>query len=185
MPRGRNATQVKEEVANEVAVNEDKTEVKKESKPIIPKDVDPNTIVLVKNGFQGKLVYISPRTHEKFVWDNFGDEQELELRELRNAKSSAKKFFQNNWFMFDEDDAWVIPYLGLQRYYQHAISLEDFDEVFRKSPAEITKLINSLSKGQKKSLSYRARQLVISGDIDSRKVIAALESALDTELIER
>ena len=160
-------------------------EPKEVEKPIIPKDVDPNTIVTVKNGFQGRLVYISPRTKERFIWEEFGDEQEIEIRELRNAKSSAKKFYENNWFMFDEDNEWVIKYLGLDRYYKFAIKIEDFDEIFEMSPSSIKTTIGGLSSGQKKSLIYRARQLVSEGRIDSRKVITALEDALEVELIER
>lgn len=155
------------------------------TEPIVPKDVDPSTIITVKNGFQGRLVYISPRSRERFVWEEFGDEQEMELRELRNAKSSAKSFFENNWFMFDEENAWVIPYLGLNRYYKYAIKLEDFDEIFEKTPDQIKSIVDEMSVGQKKSLSYRARQLMADGEIDSRKVISALEEALDVELIER
>lgn len=162
-----------------------KVEEKEVEKPIIPKDIEPNTIVTVNNGFQGKLVYISPRTHERFIWSDFGDEQELELRELRNAKSSAKAFFENNWFMFDEENEWVVPYLGLDRYYKNAVKLEDFDNIFTMSEDEIKSVISEMSSGQKKSLTYRARQLVSDGEIDSRKIIAALEEALGTELIER
>lgn len=154
-------------------------------KPIIPKDIDPNTIVTVTNGFHGRLIYISPRTHEIYEWDDFGDEQEMELRELRNAKSSAKEFFKNNWFMFTNDSSWVVPYLGLGNYYKNAIKIEDFDEIFEKSPKEIAKIVDNMSAGQKSSLSFRARQLVLNGSIDSRKVIATLEEALGTELIER
>ena len=157
----------------------------KEPEVIIPKDVNPNTIVSVRNGFQGRLVYISPRTHERFVWEGFGDEQDMELRELRNAKSSSKAFFAKNWFMFDEDNEWVIPYLGLSRYYKNAIRLEDFDDIFTKSPAKIKDIISKLSSGQKKSVSYRARQLVINREIDSLKTISALEEALGTDLIEK
>lgn len=157
----------------------------KESKPIVPKDVDPNQIIIVKNGFQGKLVYISPRTHETYKWDGFGDEQEMELRELRNAKSASKKFFINNWFMFDEENMWVVDYLGLNQYYKKALSLDDFESVFQKSPAKIEEIINGLSSGQKSSLAYRARQMIADGEIDSRKVINTLEESLGVELIER
>lgn len=157
----------------------------KATKPMIPKDIDPNQIIIVLNGFQGKLVYESPRTHEVYRWDAFGDEQEIELRELRNAKSSAKKFFMNNWFMFREEDAWVIDYLGLNQYYKNALNLEEFDELFTKSASEIEKVISKLSAGQKKSVAYRARQLVLEGEIDSNKAIAALEKSLGIELIER
>ena len=106
-------------------------------KPLIPKDIDQSTTVMVRNGFQGRLVYKSPRTGEKFTWDAFGSEQELELRELRAAKNSAKRFFAENWFMFDREYAWVIEYLGLKQYYKNAVSLDQFDEIFTKTPAEI------------------------------------------------
>ena len=156
-----------------------------EPKKIVPKDVDPNELITVYNGFQGKLVYISPRTKETFRWDSFGDTQEIEIKELRNAKSSAKKFFINNWFMFAEEDAWVTEYLGVGQYYRFALTLDGFDELFTKSPTEIEKTINKLSSGQKKSLAYRARRLIAEGEIDSNKAIAALEKSLGVELDER
>ena len=155
------------------------------TKEIVPKDVDPATIVLVKNGFQGKLIYVSPRTHERYEWDSFGDEQEMELRELRNAKSSAKKFFENNWFMFDDDNKWVIPYLGLKNFYKYAVDIDKFDDLFKLPPDKLKEAVGNLSKGQKRSVSYRARQMVMDREIDSLKTIAALEEALGIELIEK
>lgn len=152
---------------------------------IIPKEVDPNQYVIVRNGFQGKLVYISPRTGERFSWDSFGDEQEMELRELRNVKSSCKKLFENNWFMFDDEDSWVVDYLGIRQYYKNSLNIDNFDSVFSLTPEEIKKTITPLSKGLKKSIAYRARQLLSEGEIDSRKSIAALEESLDIELIEK
>lgn len=154
-----------------------------DNKPIIAKDIDVHQYITVKNGFQGKLVYVSPKTGEHFVWDGFGAEQEMELLELRNAKNSAKKFFQNNWFMFDED--WIIDYLGLKNFYKHAVKIEDFDKIFEMSPAEIKSTVIALSNGQKKSVAYRAKMLIAEGEIDSNKAINALEEVLGIELIER
>lgn len=154
-------------------------------KPIIAKDIDLNQLIAVRNGYQGRLVYKSPRTHEKFVWPEFGTEQMIELMELRNAKNTYKKYFINNWFMFDDEYAWVIDYLGMGQYYKHALKVDSFDDVFTKSPTEIEKTVAKLSDGQKKSLSYRARQLIAEGEIDSNKAIAALEKSLGIELVER
>ena len=42
-----------------------------------------------------------------------------------------------------------------------------------------------LSAGQKKSVAFRAKQLIKDGKIDSIKVINALEKSLSIELIER
>lgn len=156
---------------------------KTEPKRITPKDIDPDQYVTVRNGFQGKLVYISKHTGERFVWDQFGAEQEMELRELKNAKNSYKKFFENNWFMFDED--WIVDYLGVQRFYRNAVRIEDFDEIFQKDAKTISEIISDMSDGQKKSVAYRARVLIADGAIDSNKAITALEESLGVELVER
>lgn len=170
-------------IENEVTEMQPQEEFSSASeKKIIPKEIDPNQIIIVRNGFQGRLVYVSPRTKETYKWDEFGSEQEIELRELRNAKSSSKGFFINNWFMFDEEYAWVIDYLGLNQYYKNSIKIDEFDSLFTKTPAQVAKIVSKLSKGQKKSVEYRARQLILSKSIDSLGVIEALEKSLNVEL---
>lgn len=154
-----------------------------ERKKFTPKDVDPHEYVQVYNGFQGRLVYKSRRTGEKFVWDEFGAVQDMELGELRNARNSNKKYFINNWFMFDEP--WIVDYLGMGRYYRHAVSIEGFDTIFDKPAEEVERIVSELSAGQKRSVSYRARQLIAEGNIDSNRVISALERSLGVELVER
>lgn len=154
-----------------------------EKKPLVPKDIDPSQYVTVRNGFQGRLVYKSRRTGERFVWDSFGAEQDMELSELRNARNSNKKYFINNWFMFDEP--WIVDYLGMGKYYRFAISIQDFDKLFTKPASEIEKTIANLSDGQKQSVAYRAKQLISEGGIDSNRLIATLEKCLGIELIER
>ena len=122
---------------------------------------------------------------ETFTWEHFGDEQEMELQELKNAKASSKVFFQKNWFMFDEEYSWVPEYLGVSAYYKNALQLDEFDDVFTMSPDEIYERVSQLSEGQKTSLMYRARHLIAENEVDSNRVIAALEEALGVKLSER
>lgn len=176
---------VTESVAAETPKRKTRTKkaAEKTVKPIVPKDIDPEQYVTVRNGFQGRLVYVSKHTGERFVWGQFGAEQEMELRELKNAKNSYKKFFENNWFMFDED--WIVDYLGVQRFYRNAVRIEDFDEIFQMDAKTISEIISDMSDGQKKSVAYRARVLIADGAIDSNKAITALEESLGVELVER
>ena len=168
------------------AVADDSVEmVKEEPARIVPKEIDPNQYITVRNGFHGTLVYKSRKTGEVFIWDSFGSEQEIELSELRNARNSSKAFFINNWFMFDEDYSWVIDYLGMRQYYKHSLTIDAFDDIFKQTPAQIKKTIAELSDGQKKTVAYRASELIANGEIDSRKVITALEEALGIQLIEK
>lgn len=53
------------------------------------------------------------------------------------------------------------------------------------SPEEIGDIVASLSDGQKRSLSYRARVKIANEEIDSTKMIRALEEALGTALVEK
>ena len=146
-------------------------------------DLDPNMYVPVRNGFNGKLIYVSRKSGERYVWEHFGDEQDMELRELRSAKTSYKAFYENNWFLID--DPAVIAYLGVERYYANALSYDEFDSLFEMRPEEIEDRINKLSKGQKSSVAYRAKQLIKEGKIDSIKAINVLEKSLGIELIEK
>lgn len=152
-------------------------------KPVVPKEIDPNQIITVRNGFQGRLVYKSKRTGERWSWESFEAEQDMELSELKNARNSNKKYFINNWFMFDED--WVIDYLGMRQYYKNSLNIQDFDQLFKKPVGEIEDIISKLSEGQRKSVAYRAKQLIAEEEIDSNRVINTLEKCLGVELVER
>lgn len=149
----------------------------------VKKDLSPNMVVTVKNGFNGMLVYKSKRTGEVFVWDSFGSEQEMELQDLTAAKNTYKSFFVNNWFLFDDPE--VIEWLGLSQYYKHALNTDAFNSLFTCTPDEIKDTVSKLSDGQKKSVVFRAKQLIQEGEIDSIKVINALEESLCVDLIER
>ena len=41
-------------------------------KPVVPKEIDPNQIITVRNGFQGRLVYKSKRTGERNISSTTG-----------------------------------------------------------------------------------------------------------------
>lgn len=176
-----NSTSQKARVVEQTEQNEVVESTTK--KKLSAKDIDMHQYVTVRNGFQGRLFYKSSRTGEKFVWDGFGSEQEMELLELRNAKNSKKQFFVNNWFMFDED--WVVDFLGVKQYYRNAVSVSQFDDIFANSADKIKEIVGSMSAGQKRSAAYRARQLIAEGTIDSNKAITALEESLGVELVDR
>lgn len=157
--------------------------VEEKTKYRVRANLDPNMIVTVKNGFPGTLVYISKKTGECFVWEDFGDEQDLELSELKSARNSSKKFYTSNWFLID--DPAVLDYLGVAEYYKYASQNSGFEKLFEKTPNEIKKDCATLTSGQKRTAAYRARQLISEGKIDSVKKISALEEALGVTLIER
>jgi len=152
------------------------------AKPRREEKVDEAQYVTVRNGFHGALVYISSRTGERFNWPEYGDEQEMELRELKGAKSSQKAFFTENWFLLDD---WVIQYLGVEAYYKHSADRHELDHLLKAAPDKIASEIAQMSHGQREAITYRAKEMIKSGEIDSLRTITALENALGVELIEK
>ena len=151
-------------------------------KPVVskPKKLDPNMYVTVRNGYPGLLVYKSTKTGEKFVFYGFGDEHEIELQELKKAKSDQKAFFVNNWFLIDDPD--VIEYLGVKEYYKDAFSYDEFEALTTMTADEVKEKMRGISKGQKTAVARYAGRLIKEGRIDSLKVIAALEEGLGVQL---
>ena len=154
------------------------------AKKPVPTKVDPNKMVTVINGFHGILVYVSNHTGERYTWDAFGDEQEMELSELKRAKASAKDFYIKNWFMFNPEDSWIIDYLGVGQYYKNAVPIDSFDDIFQLDADELEAAITDLPEGQKESAAYRARQLIESGQIDSNRSISTLERLFGMNLVQ-
>ena len=163
---------VREEAASEPAV---KTEAAQ-------RELKPDSYVTVRNGFNGRLVYKTRKTGERFVWEDFGAEQDMEIQELKNAKNSYKSFFEENWFMLDPD---VIAYLGVERYYKDALTIDGMDALFNMDADEVKKKVSRLSNGQKATIAYRAKQMIRDKQIDSLRVIGALEASLGIQLMDR
>lgn len=150
----------------------------------VKRQLDPHTIVTVRNGFDGLLIYKSRHTGEIFEWAGFGDEQEIELQELRSAKASNDRaFFENNWFIIDDPE--VVEFLGIEKYYKNSLKIDEFDALFEMNPDAVIAKVAKLPRGQRMSVAYRARKLIEEGELDSIKLINALEGSLGVELIER
>lgn len=173
---------VAQEAVTETAVSRQEPQPEKKAYKVRT-ELPGNMVVPVKNGFAGMLVYKSRKTGERFVWQAFGDEQDMELQELRAARNASHAYFRNNWFLIDDPE--VLNYLGVEKYYSNALTYEEFDELPELSPEEIEERIANLPDGQKRSVAYRAKQLIAEGAIDSIRAINALEAALGTALIER
>lgn len=177
------ATEVKMGLDKESSTDTNADQKKEER--IKPVDIDMHQYIAVINGFNGMLDYWSKRTGEIIHWDSFGEEQYVELIDLQMAKGTARKFFENNWFQFKEEDEWVIDFIGVRQYYKNSITKEEFDQIVARPADEVEQIISKLPKGQKDIYAVYARERIEDGTIDSRKVIAALERALEVQFNER
>lgn len=146
-------------------------------------EITNDTMIECRSGTAGNLIYKSSLNPGYTVeWEDFGDIQEIEYRELVSMRANQRRFFEDNWILID--DPAVIKKLGVVRYYQNSLTTDDFEDVFTMTADEIKEIVPTLPGGTKDAIASEAKKKIESGELDSRSAIKALEDSLDVELEE-
>lgn len=146
-----------------------------------------DTLIPCRSGVQGTLIYLSKRiTGYRIEWDEYDSIEYVELSELLSMRNTNKGFYVNNWLFFEDTDEYsatdIYNFLEVAKFYENTIVGEELDNIFTKSPEEITEIIKKLSNGVKSTIASKARLLIDSKQLDSGNKIEALEKALNVEL---
>lgn len=139
-------------------------------------------MILVRNGAPGRLIFKAPKSNFVYVFNSFGDEEEIPFEELKLTRNGDNiKFFKNHWFLIDDIN--VLEQLGIKRFYTDSLSFEEFEELFELSLDEIKSKISKLTPGQKTAVGVLTREKINNNEISDLNVIHALEVSLDTEFL--
>lgn len=142
-----------------------------------------DTIVPVVCNVDGGLYYESPKIRGYAIeWGGYKSVEYVELSELVTMKNAARRFFEDNWIVFEDTDEYttgqLYDFLKVTKFYKNALTPETIDSIFDKTPAEIIKIVTHLSKGMKDTISTRVKIKIDSGELDSKGKIDAFEKAL-------
>lgn len=147
---------------------------KTEKKPKTRKQYDLHEMADVRNMTPGKLIYKSARNAGYMVeWDFYGDEQSIEISELKNMLASQRVFFERNWIWIDDPE--LLEFLGASRYYKNMLSPEEVDDLFALEADPMIKKISGLTKDMQNTIRVLAREKIGSGEVESYSVVQALE----------
>lgn len=139
-------------------------------------------MILVRNGAPGRLIFKAPKSNFVYVFNSFGDEEEIPFEELKLTRSGDNiKFFKNHWFLIDNID--VLDQLGVKRFYTNSLNFDEFESLFDCAPDEIKNKISKLTLDQRITVGILAREKINNNEISDLNVIHALEVSLDTEFL--
>jgi|GEM_PF-516183 len=148
-----------------------------------------DTPIEVKSNCFGELMFKG--RDGKISWSKCGEVQTLTMKELRDIKSTAHKFFEHQWIVpigVSSDStskakpADIYKSLGILKWYKNLVEPSDFKGICNWDIATIHARIKLLSKGVKENLIVALNAYIVSGVLDSRKKIKAFEEALGVEL---
>ena len=158
----------------------------KQTSIVKKKKIPLDTMVPVKSGVNGILVYVSRKTGYEITWNEYGAIEYVEMSDLLAMRNTDKAFYENNWIYFEDTDEYSATdcynFLEVFKFYDSSIVGDSLEELFNKEPDEIKSICNNLSKGLRATVASMARTKIDDGSLDSNKRISALEEVLDIEL---
>ena len=141
-----------------------------------------DTIVPVICNTVGGAFYSSKKIMGYTVeWEDIGSVEYMELGELSSMKNTDKRFFEDNWIVFDDTEEYTASelygFLKVSKYYKNVLTPDNIDEIFTYPKDEIVKTISTLSRGMKETVAVRAKQKLDENTLD-KNIIDILESSL-------
>lgn len=176
MPRRKTtntATATTVKTASEVAK---KQTVDKTHKNKTLRKVPPTTLVPVMSNCHTPLIYNSRRQNGYVVeWDSYGVIEYMEVSELIAMRSSALRFYRDNWIVILDCDDGENPYtaeeiynsIGVASFYKNAITPENIDKLLSKSSTAIEAAMEKLSMGARRTVYEYVCEKKESGEFDS------------------
>jgi replicative DNA helicase len=159
-----------------------------DNKPVNTKKKIPlDTNISCKSAVRGTLTYLSKRmAGYQVVWNDFGDEEFLDLQELISMRNTDLRFFKDNWIIIDDSEGYtaqeIMDYIKVSQYYNKDVNIDNFDSLFNEKPDKIKETVSKMSSGLKETVAIRAKQLYNSGNLYDLRCIKALEESLGVEL---
>lgn len=137
--------------------------------------------ILCRSVVNGKLYMTGSRSAMPYQWADFGDEVEVEYRDLVAAVREKSGYVMNPWFIILDDD-FIAEFPFLEDIYANQYDSNELGDILNLSIPQMEEEIKKLPTNVKYTLKGIAATWVSSGRLDSVKKIKALDEIFDTNL---
>lgn len=164
------ATSTKREVNTEVI--EDKKN---------KKTFDPEDGILCRSVTVGGLWLDGVKSKNVYRWVSYGDETEVEYRDLVSMVRSKSKYIFAPFFVIDDED-FIDEFRELKKFYSEQYTVEDLKGVLDLRESDMIATIKTLPSTAQNTLKSMASTMIANGELDSLRKIRALDEYFGTEL---
>lgn len=176
MPRTKYAQRIQEDLEEEVTVNEDKKETIKAKRKFDPEDG-----ILCRSVTVGGLCLTGIKSGMFYRWTEYGDETEVEYRDLAGMVRTKSPYIYNPQFVIDDED-FIAEFPQLQKFYEDSYTITDLESILSLPVQDMIANIEQLPGGAKETIKNIASSQIADGRLDSVRKIKALDDIFGTEL---
>ncbi len=153
--------------------------VTKETAPV--KKFKQDEVIMCRSITVGGLWLDGMKSKNIYRWVEYGDEVEVEYRDLAAmVRSRSSYIFKPMFIILDED--FIKEFPQLNDFYNNQYTTGDLKEVLDLPVTKMISAIKTLPAGAVESLKNIAATQVANGQLDSVKKIKALDELFGTEL---
>ena len=129
-------------------------------------------MVDVRSVIDGRVVYVSPKTHIKYKWLEKGDIEQLTIEEI--LAMDSKKMFLRTPLLVVEDER-IVEGLGLKGINELVDKVEDIDQLVEMDLGDMEKTINELPFEYKRNLRDEISKKIENSEIRDYVVVQTLK----------
>lgn len=137
--------------------------------------------IMCRSVVSGGLFLEGSKTKQVYTWTEYGDETELEYRDLVAEVRQRSEFVFGPRFIVEDND-FIEEFPQLKQFYNQYYSVRELGDILELPTNQMAKKIEELPKGAKESMRSLAASRISSGLIDSVSKIKKLDEIFDTDL---
>lgn len=157
-----------------------KPEIKAESvKPV--RQFNQNDLILCRSVTAGWLG-VSGKSGQYYVFENFGDECEIEYQDLFALKSRHSNYIYAPLFIIEDEELLGNPrWADISKFYDDEVFNKDVDEVLNLPVSNFKAALEKLPKGLAKTLQVKVAEKIEDGTFDSLQKIKVIDEVYGTD----
>ena len=156
-------------------------EVLETAKPKVKKKFEQTDYIMCRSVVTGGLYLEGSKTKQVYSWTEYGDETEVEYRDLVAEVRQRSEFVFGPRFIVENED-FIEEFPQLKQFYDQYYSVKELGDILELPVNQMAKKIEELPKGAKESIRTLAASRISSGIIDSVSKIKKLDEIFDTDL---
>lgn len=153
-----------------------------EEPKVEPRQFNQNDLILCRSVTTGWLG-CSGKSGQYYVFENFGDECEIEYQDLFALKSRRSNYIYAPHFIIEDEELLANPrWADVAKFYEEEVySIKDIDEILNLPVANFKSALEVLPKGLAKSLQVHVAEKIEDGSFDSLKKIKIIDEVYGTD----
>lgn len=146
-----------------------------------PRQFNQNDLILCRSVTAGWLG-VSGKSGQYYVFENFGDECEIEYQDLFALKSRHSQYIYAPLFIIEDEELLENPrWKDIATFYDEEVFNQDIDEILNLPASNFENALRQLPKGLAKTLQVKVAEKIENGTFDSLKKIKMIDEVYGTD----